>query len=204
MKKGFTLTELLIVMTLIAFLVIMSVLMVSTQIFKANDARRKAESRRIGIAAEEYEKDHGCYPRMEDIVCEPGTFLQPYLNKIPCDPITKKDYLYVVDPDATCPHWYRVYVQLENEKDPDYIQNLGPSGVYSYESSSPNAPAPEINSPPVPGSGFYGCYSGTCMEIPRDPVTGEPECSPRFGSMNSCNTGCFLDPDTGTYPNQCI
>ena len=94
-----TLTEILVVVAIISLLSVLVTGYLRTQVFKGNDARRKADLNRIGIALEEYEKDNGCYPLPNLVVCNPGIGLQPYLDKIPCDPETGEDYVYDKDPN---------------------------------------------------------------------------------------------------------
>ena len=139
MKKGVTLVELLIVTSLLAFLAIVGISYFRSQIFKGNDAKRKSDLRRIQIALEEYEKDNDCYPVASNMSCSPGTFLTPYLSKIPCDFKTNLSYGY--DTEAgTCPKWYRLFAKLENINDPDAKQLCLAGGQNNFYISSPNAP----------------------------------------------------------------
>jgi prepilin-type N-terminal cleavage/methylation domain-containing protein len=124
LSNGFTLIELIIVVTLISFLALLAISYFRNQIFKAQDAKRKSDIKTIQIAVEEYEKDHNCYPTPEMMDCTPGTGLMPYLNKIPCDPITNESYYYNYQVDD-CPSWYRLYTVLENESDDDIVTNCG-------------------------------------------------------------------------------
>ncbi len=122
-KKGFTLTEILIVISVLAFLAILILVMTRGQIFKGKDARRKGDIRRISVAVEEYEKDNNCYPLAQLVVCEPGTGLAPYIESIPCDPGSGASYVY--EPEgSTCPGWYRIYTNLDNKND-GKISELG-------------------------------------------------------------------------------
>src|SRR3989344_5706891 len=121
-KNGFTLVELLIVVSLLSFLAIVSLAFFRGQIFKGADAKKKADIRRIQTALEEYQNDNECYPTVEMANCEPGKGLAPYLNKIPCDPETNLKYQYEHE-NATCPKWYRLYAKLTNLEDTD-IKNL--------------------------------------------------------------------------------
>lgn len=199
-NNGFTLTELLIVISLISFLILMAVVTFRTQIFKSQDARRKADVRRIGIAVEEYEKDNNCYPLSTSIVCNPGDGLKPYLDKIPCDPTTKSSYYYEHE-DTDCPSWYRFYAKLENTSDVDYVSGMGPAGAFSYEHSSANAPAPTTTETPPEGGSpdgtdFYGCFSGACVMISWDPDRPGPVCDPNFQNP-TCYGQC------GNPANEC-
>ncbi|KKU10395.1 MAG: hypothetical protein UX13_C0013G0011, partial [Candidatus Woesebacteria bacterium GW2011_GWB1_45_5] len=106
----------MIVVGILAVLVLIAIAYFRGQIFKGNDAKRKGDIRRIQVAVEEYEKDHDCYPLPQAVACNPGTGLNPYLSRVPCDPITKASYFYEHE-DSTCPGWYRVYTKLDNPND---------------------------------------------------------------------------------------
>lgn len=141
MKKirGVTLVELLIVSSLIAFLAMIGIIYLRSQIFKGNDARRKSDLRRIQLALEEYEKDRDCYPVASNTSCTPGTFLNPYLEKIPCAYKSTGSYLY--DSEAgTCPKWYRLFAKLENTSDPDAKTLCIAAGSNNFFVGSANAP----------------------------------------------------------------
>lgn len=146
LKKGFTLVELLIVITMITFLALIIIGGFRSQIFKGKDARRKSDIKKIQIAVEEYEKDNDCYPDTSIIICTPGDGLRPYLDKIPCDPATQLSYVYEIESKA-CPSWYRVYSMLENKEDKDIEKvgcedGCGPNSVFNYYAGSSNAPKP--------------------------------------------------------------
>lgn len=200
-----TLTELLVVVAIIAALVILGMAYFRSQIFKSNDARRKAETRRIGIAAEEYQNDHGCFPLPSLIICEPGSGLQPYLDKIPCDPISGASYFYEHE-DSSCPTWYRLYTILEHEADPDYINGVGPGNAFNFVYESSNAPNINLSggaTPPPSGggsppSGYYGCFSGACSPISWDPDRPGPECDPNYQN-SSCYAEC-VNPSNDCMP----
>ena len=187
-------TEILIVLSIFSFLILLTTIYLRTQIFKGNDARRKTDLARIKIAVEEYEKDHDCYPLPSLLVCSPaGSGLRPYLDKIPCDPVSGESYFYEPE-NLTCPSWYRIYAKLENEKDSDYLAGIGPDSAYSYYVSSPNAPSLGGEPP----SGFYGCFSGVCQPISWDPARPGPECDPNYGSLATCNEVCGVTVFTCT------
>lgn len=198
MKKqsGVTLIELIIIITLLGILILIGITYFRAQALKGNDARRKADIRRLQIAIEEYEKDHDCYPLSSLVTCDPGTGLRPYINKIPCDPVTNASYYYEHE-NSSCPTWYRIYAVLENKQDLDADENIGPYGSFNYVASSTNAPAPPVSeSTPPPGGGgtlgdYYGCVGGACVPIGWDPLRPGPECDPNYQS-SSCYGQCGL------------
>lgn len=208
-SSGMTLIEVIIVVSIISFLIIAITVYLRTQIFKANDARRKAETKRIGIALEEYEKDNDCYPL--SVICKPGTGLLPYLDKVPCDPVSGGSYLYEPQEGTICPKWYRVYSILENENDVDHLGYVGPFSAFSYVYSSPNAPeivpAASPTSTPIPTatstsdpnpSDYYGCFDGVCRPILWDPSRPGPECEISYNNSN-CQTQC-QNPNSQCLP----
>ena len=189
LKKGITLTELLIIVAIIAFLAMVVFWALRSQVFKGYDARRKSDIARIKVAVEEYEKDHDCYPLPQLMVCDPGTGLRPYLDKIPCDPRTGASYFYDHE-DSTCPNWYRLYANLEEIEQGLY----GQDGAFDYYSGSPNAPIPGYQG----DSSFYGCKSGVCTPLLWDPNRPGPECDPNY--QNATCYGQCGSPETECQP----
>ena len=193
-RGGFTLTEVLIVVGIVSFLAVVSLVYLRSQIYKARDAKRKADIHLIQNAVEEYEKDHDCYPPASLVVCKPvGDGLKPYLSKILCDPVSGDSYLYEPGDPVDCPKWYRMYALLDTGE----FTVVGPGGVkYDYYVSSPNAPTPvpviaptstpRPTSTPKPewGGPYWGCLNGECEGVP-----GPPYCSPKFGS-STCYGQC--------------
>lgn len=194
-EKGLTLTELMIVVAIIAFLALIAFWASRTQVFKGYDARRKSDIRMIKIAIEEYEKDHDCYPPPELVLCNPGTGLKPYIDKIPCDPRTGASYFYEY-PDSACPNWYKLYSNLENIKDKDYKGSIGPNGAFNYYSGSPNSPT-GLTSQSV----FSGCRGGSCVNIPWDDTRPGPSCEPNWGGSD-CDRAC--QDDNGQPLFECV
>jgi len=205
---GFTLTELLIVISIITFLAVLITVYLRTQVLKGNDAKRKGDMHDIQVAVEEYEKDNDCYPLPSLVVCNPGDGLKPYINKVPCDPQTKASYFYDYE-DSLCPSWYKIYTNLENVKDKDIPGLIGPGNYFNYYVSSPNAPGESVIPLPSgssgsggsgsgggdqkPVTGYYGCLSGICSAISWDPARPGPECDPNF--QNSTCYGQCANPE---------
>ncbi len=200
---GFTLVELLITLSIVVILAIVAMMYLRGQAFKGNDARRKADIERIKVAVEEFEKDHDCYPLYVGCGLDSSQPIHPYLNNIPCDPVTNLAYVYEPE-DSTCPGWFRFYSDLEFSQDPSVTPGIGPSGAFNYFSGSANAPAPTQSSSTgggvptlapsgggeaVPASNFYGCRSGVCVPIGWNPARPGPECDPSFQN-SSCYGQC--------------
>lgn len=193
---GFTLIELLVVSSILIILSLLLFLVYQHQIGRAYDSKRKSDVYDIKIALEEYEKDHNCYP--DFISCEGGYAddLQPYLQKIPCDPETKKSYVYYPDPSSSsCHKWYWIFSNLDDDSDPK-IDDLGCTNGcgptesetdYDYYASSSNAPDPYFGIP------FgYGCHNGVCEE-------NTSVCFPNY-DVSDCHGMCGTP---GNPQNQC-
>jgi len=120
--RGFTLGELLVVVTIIAILAMIVMMNYQRQIARANDTKRKADLERLKNAFEDYYNDNFCYPDQESMNTQSNcgsAFLSPYIEKMPCDPITKDPYLYMPLNDAAgdmC-GGYRLLTTLEDWSD---------------------------------------------------------------------------------------
>lgn len=218
---GFTLIELLIVVAVLAILALIIFTSVVSSINKANDSKRKADLDRIRVAVEEYEKDHNCYPSQiysDKTACITDNGIKPYLNPLPCDPVTKQGYSYEPDPATVCKDWFRLYAVLQNTGDPSVIPGIGPSGAFNYYIGSANAPpiypggtptstpfstptsAPTSTPTPSPAPLYYGCISGSCQSVPLD-INGNPICGPVFDNPQ-CNGNDCSSPDAPNCINK--
>jgi hypothetical protein len=105
----------------------------TSQVDKANDARRKKDLAKIKVAFEEYYNDKGCYPSGEllenlnnDSSCGTGVF-SPWIEEWPCDPTMKTAY-YVFTQEVGCPGWFKLITNLSNQNDRDI-----PMGWYTLD-----------------------------------------------------------------------
>jgi len=86
MKKGFTLVEIIIVLTLIGILVAMIVPIYRNSVIRAREAVLKENLFHIRDAISKYYYDKQKYPTtLDDLVTD------KYLSKIPIDPVTNSD-----------------------------------------------------------------------------------------------------------------
>lgn len=112
--------EILIVIAIIILLAILVFINLKNQIAKANDAKRKADLMRMQRALEEHYNDQTEYPAQSIFSECWGAAMQPYMQTVPCDPVTRTPYLYI--PDATnLRKGYRICTKLENQSDPDIV-----------------------------------------------------------------------------------
>jgi general secretion pathway protein G len=124
-SSGFTLMELLIVITIIGLLMAASVTNWFAQLQKSFDSKRKADLYKIKNAFNEYYNDFGSYPGTTILNSCGGSVLSNQgLRSIPCDPESKKPYIYenLIPGDTTS--GFRIYTTLKVKADPD-IERLG-------------------------------------------------------------------------------
>ena len=205
MKNGFSLVEILIVITIIAMLAMAAIGALNPGVLtnRAFDARRKKDIGRIKVALEEYYNDHLCYPSGSDLVAINSdtncnrSIANFSLNPWPCDPATKAHYKVSVGPGLSCPKWFKVFALLQNKKDSEIpanwdsqIQHVGdPSATFSNG---------EVN---------FGSSSGnvTWSERVLGPGCNPAICNSQFlnGDCNSNNSGlgggCHQSETTRCY-----
>jgi len=145
-NQGITLAELMIVVILLS-IVIFGVYGVNyfSQVYKANDIKRKEALSKIQKVLEDYHTDHNRYPTVEELAYEtmPDTnmagkvcgsrltssAINSYIGELPCEPRSpSQDYVYFVFNNY---QKYALFTNLENETD-DVIEQLGCEYGCSY------------------------------------------------------------------------
>ncbi|MEK7514052.1 MAG: type II secretion system protein [Patescibacteria group bacterium] len=198
MKRAFTLIELLVVIAILAILLIMGFGSWRNQINKARDADRKSDLQRLSVAFEDYFNDYECYPPAAwfDAVDDCGSDnLSPYLDKIPCDPVTKLPYFI----EHTSCVSYRILTTLDNDSDPvinslNCQPNCGYSPADNYGIASSNLPVssnPVAAPSPSPSPAiieYYACDTADASCSFRG--TNEPTNCGSYYWPNSCPVDC--------------
>lgn len=183
---GFTLLEVVIVLTVVVMLAVSVLWSFQKQRSRGVDGRRKADLKNLQVILEDYFNDKGCYPTSAEMSCDPGTSLQPYITKLPCEPGTKNSYFYEPGP-GSCPLWYNLYTNVEDTTDQTIGRNCcagscGPNLAYNWKVSSPDQPCGLA-------AEYYGCIEGACVRLPYAdycrPNTQEPDC----GGPGRCAPG---------------
>ncbi|HVT01055.1 MAG TPA: type II secretion system protein [Patescibacteria group bacterium] len=116
-NNGFTLIELLVVISIISILAALLMANFVGIRQRGRDAQRKSDLRQIQSALELYRSDNGSYPTTLGSGNCGSTLSQnsvTYMQKIPCDPLSKGNYSYTSDGNT-----YTIYACIENENDPD-------------------------------------------------------------------------------------
>jgi prepilin-type N-terminal cleavage/methylation domain-containing protein len=178
-KNGFTLVELLVVVSILLIIISISFLGYTLQMKKARDAKRKADFEKASKILAEYWDDNDRYPGFG--------FPPPYTGSICnyqdlmidlmiCDPLNKEPlvYYYETDDDGT---YFRLYAKLENENDLEIYENNCYAGrcregglrkLANYGVSSPNTscfdcvPATYWYSPP---DYHFCCINLSCINV---------------------------------------
>lgn len=127
-QKGFTLIEIVLVITLIGLMATLLITLVNPvrQFQKSNDAKRKADLHQMQAAFELYHADQTAYPASLPACgssLTQGTVT--YLQKVPCDPknVSQFQYYYLYDPPTDT---YKLITCLENLTDPQKDQTNAP------------------------------------------------------------------------------
>jgi len=147
-KKGFTLLELLVAISIIGILISMGTVYYSSAQKKSRDAKRKSDLKEIRTALRMYYNDYQSYPSNNSnhqIVGCGTTFSwgsefscgsTVYMSELPEDPDSSKRYHYLrgSDGDSSNTDAFRLYACLENESDPDLDSSdrCSSSDAYSY------------------------------------------------------------------------
>jgi general secretion pathway protein G len=114
LNRGFTIIELLVVVSLIVILSTMGMTQYRTSVIHAREATLKEDLFRLRDAIDQYYADKGQYPSTLDALVSDG-----YLRKIPDDPLTKSSSTWQTVP-----------------AEPDPNNPVAEPGVYDVKSGS--------------------------------------------------------------------
>lgn len=208
-QRGFTLTELLIVIAILVLLILLIMVTLKTQLARGRDARRKADVDRIQKAFEEYFNDKACYPDGTILDNCGSADLSPYVSKVPCDPSRHEPYLYVTGTPDQCTS-YHVCAKLEDRTDPDIARigchpytGCGFGADYNYcvavgtevaASGFDPGVGTATPTPTTQYSGNYACTPGGVCNLYGDP---QAQGCPISYAASNCNNQC------GNPANRC-
>lgn len=195
-RKGMTVVELLIVVSLVAMFAALSYATWSHQLGRSRDSRRKADLSEWMTALYGYYDDSLCFPEEEMMRCGSDA-MRPYMDEVPCDPANNARYHYRYVREG-CQVFY-VYTRLEVESDPLIArigcdQGCGPESErgYNYYVTSGDAWMTE-------GSGGGSPMEPTCGTVTRYCFPGQcSACCPGVGyRCNAAGDRCLVDLTCG-------
>lgn len=202
-RFGFTLAEILIVVSIIALVAVSAIIGYQKQVTRGFDARRKADLANISSALEEYYNDHNCYPDAGILDACSGTALSPYIPAIPCDPSSHQPYLYIPDTDDPC-KGYHTCAALKDLSDSDIaaqgcnpVTGCGWGAYYNYCSAIGSAVVAEgfdASATATPTPIIFGGATATPTPTPTSTPTQTPTPTPIGGSWYCHSNGCHVYP----------
>jgi len=214
---GFTLVELIVVITILASLIILSISFLDPikQVNKFTDGKRQEDLQQIKTALDTYYNDFNCYPPSLSFGSPWVENTVTYMRKVPQDPDCSDNptTCYIYQYSGSCPQWTVVFAKLSktSEKSACQLASLSSCVPAGYDSSwactisgnvdcaylsgvalEDGSVAPDSTpTPTIPGGG-----SGD----PPTPTPTPPSCSPKdyacTGNPSRCN---FVPAGTGTY-----
>lgn len=133
-RKGFTLIELMVAISIVAILATVGLVMYGQAQKLGRDAKRKQDIRSISIALELYKQTNGSWPSITDAVSADGWvnstsdsaewipgLTSSYISSVPKDPKNSGTYKYSYWRDADaggyCSDTYLLQAYLENTSD---------------------------------------------------------------------------------------
>jgi type II secretion system protein G len=180
-KKGFTLIEVLVVVSIIGVLSSTILSSLNTSQARARDARRLQDLKQIGNALNMYYADYGEYPQTNGAYWSStnlswdnleNLLVPKYISKLPVDPINDAPYLGTI-PSKTATgiyaYWYIIYTPSYNKVEYDLIARA------------------ELEEPYACGKKEW-YFNTTSSTTPTGPGGGQSLCTRRhFGNPSGSN-----------------
>lgn len=132
MKKGFTLIEILIVITIVGILIAIATSSYLTALKQSRDTRRKTDLEQIRQGLETYRSENGLYPESGNGSWKTNLTSGGFISAIPSDPKPPSSYAYVPGLGDTT---YSLCATLEIIPSPVII-GCG-DAIYNYEITNP-------------------------------------------------------------------
>lgn len=118
--KGFTLVELLVVISILGILAVVVMANFSTAKKSSRDNKRKADLENVAGSVEIFYSEKKHYPNTNDSVSDWASLRQaiaPYSASIPEDPKNTDGFAYQYVGDGSTGKWFVLYAKLESNKE---------------------------------------------------------------------------------------
>lgn len=147
---GFTLVELLVVISIISVLVTVIAGGFRSSQTRGRDAQRKSDLKQIANALELYYSDYGKYPDALMWGAEFTDGKTVYFKVLPSDPVSTLNYFYRVA-DTPQNQKFQLFARLENSEDQDCLSGncTNPGVVHSCGSKTCNFAVTSPNTTPT-------------------------------------------------------
>ena len=106
MNKGFTLVELIVVITIMIVITSLGVVSFAGVNKRSRDSRRVADLKKVSIALEIYRQENGYYP------ASVGALVSDYMEEVPADPKSSSGYDF--DLGIGSSYSYILYAHMED------------------------------------------------------------------------------------------
>ena len=130
-NNGFTLVELLVVISIISVLVTVIAGGFRSSQTRGRDVQRKSDLKQVANALELYYSDYGEYPDSVTWGAEFTDGKTVYFKVMPTDPSSKLSYFYRVVPSSNNQK-FQLFAHIENTEDPNCIGGDCETYVVSY------------------------------------------------------------------------
>jgi general secretion pathway protein G len=149
-QNGFTLVELLVVISIISVLVTVIAGGFRSSQARGRDVQRKSDLKQVANSLELYYSDYGKYPDSVPWGLEFTDGKTVYFKVVPTDPSSSLSYYYrLVDPPTN--QKYQLFARLENTEDPDCLGGdcANPTVVYACGTKNCNFSITSTNTIPT-------------------------------------------------------
>jgi len=127
-EKGFTLIELIVVVTIIAVMTVVAVVNYGSTSKRARDGRRESDLQKVAMALEMYKQENNIYPATY------SGLVSEYLQAWPSDP---KGYSYYYARGVGSSYTYNIYAQMEDVGSTNGSYGNNCTGTCNYRISNP-------------------------------------------------------------------
>lgn len=149
-QKGFTLVELLVVISIISILVTVIAGGFRSSQARGRDVQRKSDLKQVANSLELYFSDYGKYPDTLPWGAEFTDGKTVYFKLVPTDPISSLSYFYRL-PDSPSNQKFQLFAHLENSEDKDCLGGdcAAPTVVHACGSKTCNFAITSPNTAPT-------------------------------------------------------